>query len=121
MLMMPRAVVLGTAMCNGLSIPSSIGPTVTPSPTAFTRLKRDIGGIEIGEDQQVGRTRQGGSRAKRIAADLLDQGGIGMHFAIHLQLRLPRTDQLQRLAHFARRWRVASRRNWNARARPLSA
>ena len=35
----PRADTLGITICNGCSKPQQIGPTVTPSPIAFTRLK----------------------------------------------------------------------------------
>ena len=36
---MPRAVTLGTRTWMGLRMPSSIGPTCSPSAAAFSRLK----------------------------------------------------------------------------------
>ena len=47
MFMIPRVVTDCVTTCPGAAMPTSIGPTDSPSPTVFNRLLQDHGLIEI--------------------------------------------------------------------------
>ena len=104
-LTMPRAVTLGTSTCIGLRMPSSMGPSCSPSAAAFSRLKLMLAASSLGKTSRLAVSVSGAVR-HRPGADRRDQRGIGVHLAIHLQLRGAGADQRQRLAHLPGRGRV---------------
>ena len=87
MFTMRRTVAEGVRMCTGFAAPSSIGPTVMPSPEAvFKKVECDVGGVEIRHHQEIRLPFEAGARVHTIA-DLLRERRVAVHLAVDLEAR----------------------------------
>ena len=118
MLTMRRTVAEGVRMCTGLAAPSRIGPM--RDAVAGGRLEQvvgDVGGVEVGHDQQVGLALQArvGKRAVRRPRR---QRGVAVHLAVHFELGRPLAISASASRIFCADGRVAGCRSSSATAAP---
>ena len=82
----------------GLARPCRNGPDGHRAAQPLDQFVADVGRLEVGKHQRVGAS--GHRRARRLrAADDRGNSGIGLQFAIHVQVRRARFDDAQRLHH----------------------
>ena len=73
----------------------------------FHQVERDVGGVNIGHDQQVGAAFEGGVRVDGIA-NALRERRVAVHFAVAFQFGGAFAQDGERFAHFARRGGVVT-------------
>src|SRR4051794_24449129 len=72
------------------------------SRQAPDQLVGGVGRLQLGEDEDIGRRFEAAPRIA-LLQDVLDDGGVGLHLAVDLQVRLLGLDDLHGAADFARR------------------
>ena len=103
MLTTPRAVTEGVSTWAGLAGPIRIGPTGSASARIFVNWYAILAASRSGMIEHVRLALQARFRQLTRSRIISDKRRIGLHFAIHFELRCALADQRQRIAHLARR------------------
>ena len=109
MLTMRRTVAAGVRMCAGLRrAEQDRADRHAVAAGDLQQVEGDVGGVEVGHDQQVGLARQRASRAAPPSRIASAERGVAVHLAVDLELGRALAQQRQRRAHLARRRRIAA-------------